>query len=108
MELARAADVGISDLIAEYVEDPRVAAQAKMLARAVEELSNPCFGLWSLLHHQDCTAPLRDAKAVLCQLTWQVPGYQKNSLRFAGFEAGVSKALLRAQRLDPTGCDLWA
>lgn len=38
LELARAADVGISDIVVEHVEDPRFAAQAEMLAREVEEL----------------------------------------------------------------------
>lgn len=68
-------------------------------------VSNPCFELWLLLHHQDCTAPLCDAKAVLRQLLRHVPSYQKNSLRFADFEAGVPEALRRAERLDSTGCD---
>ncbi|MGH3898369.1 MAG: AAA family ATPase [Pseudonocardiaceae bacterium] len=38
VKLARAADVGISDITVEYVDDPRAAAQAELLAREVEEL----------------------------------------------------------------------
>ncbi|MGH8571496.1 MAG: AAA family ATPase [Gammaproteobacteria bacterium] len=38
LELARAADVGISDITVEYVDDPRATAQAMLLAREVEEL----------------------------------------------------------------------
>lgn len=38
LELACAADVGISDITVEYVDDPRAAAQAVLLAREVEEL----------------------------------------------------------------------
>lgn len=68
-------------------------------------MSNPCFELWLLLHHQDCTAPLCDPRAVLRQLTKQVPGCQKNGLRFNDFEAGVLDALRRAERLDPTACN---
>lgn len=66
-------------------------------------VSNPCFELWLLLHHQDHTAHLCDAKAVLRQLTLRVPGYQKNGLRFIDFEAGLPDAICRAERLDPTG-----
>jgi len=43
LDLARAADVGISDLIVEYAEDPRVAA----LAREVEELARKLVELES-------------------------------------------------------------
>lgn len=38
LELARAADVGISDLVVEHVEDPRAAENAEMLAQEVEYL----------------------------------------------------------------------
>lgn len=68
-------------------------------------VSNPCFELWLLLHCQDCTAPLCNAKGVLRQLTRRVPGYQKNGLRFADFEPGIMDAVRRAECLDPTGCD---
>lgn len=68
-------------------------------------VSNPCFELWLLLHHKDCTAPFGDASAVLCRLRKQVPGYEKTGLRFADFADGVPDALRRAERLDPSGCD---
>lgn len=87
----------------DYDLDPAAALAAELDVRLA--VSNPCFELWLLLHHQDYTAPLCDAKAVLRRLTQQVPGYQKNSLRFADFEAGVPEALRRAERLDSTGCD---
>lgn len=67
-------------------------------------VSNPCFELWLLPHHQDCTAPMCEARAVMRQLIRHVPGYQKNGLRFADFEAGVLDAVRRAEHLDPTGC----
>lgn len=38
LELARAADVGISDLAVEYVDDPRVAEQAAMVSHELAEL----------------------------------------------------------------------
>ncbi len=87
----------------EFDLEPAVALAAELDVRLA--VSNPCFELWLLLHHQDCMALLCDAKAVLRQLTKQVPGYQKNGLRFADFEAGVMDALRRAECLDPTGCD---
>ncbi|MGH3936853.1 MAG: RloB family protein [Pseudonocardiaceae bacterium] len=87
----------------EFDLEPAVALAAKLDVRLA--VSNPCFELWLLLHHQACAAPLCDAKTVLRQLAKQVPGYQKNGLRFADFEAGVADALRRAERLDPTGCN---
>ena len=68
-------------------------------------VSNPCFELWLLLHHEDCTAELGDAKSVLRRLARKVPAYQKNELRFADFEKGVHDAVRRAERLDPSGRD---
>ena len=87
----------------DYDLELAVALAAQLNVRLA--VSTPCFELWLLLHHQDCTAPLCHAKAVLRQLIQQVPRYQKNSLRFPDFEAGVLEALRRAERLDPTGCD---
>lgn len=87
----------------EFDLEPAIALATKLDVRLA--VSNPCFELWLLLHHQDCTAPLCGAKAVLRQLTKQVPGYQKNGLRFADFEPGLADALRRAERLDPTGCN---
>jgi hypothetical protein len=87
----------------EFDLEPAVALAAKLDVRLA--VSNPCFELWLLLHHQDCTAPLCDAKAVLRQLTKRLPGYQKNGLRFNDFQPGVMDALRRAESLDPTGCN---
>ncbi|HEY6422549.1 MAG TPA: RloB family protein [Pseudonocardiaceae bacterium] len=86
----------------EFDLEPAVALAAKLDVRLA--VSNPCFELWLLLHHQDCTAPMCDARAVLRQLARQLPGYQKNGLRFADFETGVMDAIRRAERLDLTGC----
>ncbi len=40
LDLARAADVGISDIVVEYVDDPRAAEQADMLAREAVQLQD--------------------------------------------------------------------
>jgi hypothetical protein len=65
----------------EYDLEPAVALATELGVQLA--VSNPCFELWLLLHHQDCAAPFCDAKAVMCQLIRRVPGYQKNALRFA-------------------------
>lgn len=83
--------------------EPAVALAARLDVRLA--VSNPCFELWLLLHHQECAAALCDATAVLRQLKKHVLGYQKNGLRFADFEAGVMDAVRRAECLDPTGGD---
>jgi hypothetical protein len=87
----------------EYDLEAAAALVAKPNVRLA--VSNPCFELWLLLHHQDRTAHLRDARAVLRQLTLLLPEYQKNGLRFADFAAGLPDAIRRAECLDPTGND---
>lgn len=91
----------------EFDLKPAVALAAKLDVRLA--VSNPCFELWLLLHHQDCEAPLCHEEAVRRQLIKHVPRYEKNDLRFPDFEPGVENALRRAKRLDPTdrnhGCD---
>lgn len=84
--------------------DPESAAARAADLDVQLAVSNPCFELWLWLHHQDCTAPLCEARAVMRQLIRHVPGYQKNGLRFVDFEAGVLDAVCRAEHLDPTGC----
>jgi hypothetical protein len=85
----------------EFDLEPAVSLAADLDVRLA--VSNPCFELWLLLHHRDCTAHLCDPKAALRELIKQVPGYQKNNLRFGDFKAGVTDALRRAEGLDPTG-----
>jgi hypothetical protein len=87
----------------EYDLEPAAALASRLNVRLA--VSNPCFELWLLLHYQDCSAPLCDARAALRHLVRHVPDYQKNGLRFADFESGVLDAIRRAEKLDPTGCD---
>jgi hypothetical protein len=68
-------------------------------------VSNPCFELWLLLHHEECTAALNDYDAVLRRLRRHVPDYAKQTLSFARFAPGVSLAVTRAKSLDPSGRD---
>lgn len=68
-------------------------------------VSNPCFELWLLLHHIDCTAYCADYDAVAERLQKHVPGYDKARLNFAHYRDQVPDATRRAKRLDPTGAD---
>jgi RloB-like protein len=62
-------------------------------------VSNPCFELWLLLHHENCGASLT-ASDVNRRLRRHVPRYDKRKLVFAHFAAGVDDAVERGRRLD--------
>ena len=62
-------------------------------------ISNPCFELWLLLHHEDCTAHCDDCRAVRARLRKHLPTYDKTRLRFGDFAAGVDQAITRAGKL---------
>jgi len=62
-------------------------------------VSNPCFELWLLLHHETCGASLTPSE-VTRRLRRHVPRYDKRSLVFAHFAAGVDDAVERGRRLD--------
>lgn len=66
-------------------------------------VSNPCFELWLLLHHEDCSAHCADCAVVERKLRKQVRSYDKTRLKFRDFAAGLDQAITRAQKLDPTG-----
>ena len=66
-------------------------------------VSNPCFELWLLLHHEDCRTSLPGFKSALGRLQKYVPNYDKARLDFAFFTSGVPKAVIRAKALDPSG-----
>lgn len=70
-------------------------------------ISNPCFELWLVLHHDDCRTPCAACASAVGLLTRYVPSYDKTKLRFRDFESGVEAAVKRARRLEPTGQD-WA
>jgi hypothetical protein len=66
-------------------------------------VSNPCFELWLLLHHQNCSGYCANCGAVQAKLKKRVPGYDKTRLRFRDFVDGLDDATARARALDPTG-----
>jgi hypothetical protein len=66
-------------------------------------VSDPCFELWLLLHHESCTAFCPDREAVERRLRKHVPDYDKTALRFRDFAAGLDDAIERARRLESAG-----
>ncbi|REJ08067.1 RloB domain-containing protein [Microbacterium bovistercoris] len=61
-------------------------------------VSNPCFELWLILHHQDQTASLTTADAE--RLAQALPGVRDKSIDGAAFVARRREATDRALRLD--------
>jgi len=62
-------------------------------------ISNPCFELWLVLHHEDCAARCTDCREVHTRLRKHVPRYDKTRPRFADFAAGLDQAVQRAEKL---------
>jgi hypothetical protein len=62
-------------------------------------VSNPCFELWLLLHHEDCRATL-DSVEARRRLRRHVPAYDKARLDFGDFARGVEDAVGRGRRLS--------
>ncbi|GAA1234317.1 RloB family protein [Prauserella halophila] len=60
-------------------------------------VSNPCFEYWLLLHFERCEAPLPCFQDVEPRLRQQVRGYNKKSLNFSDYAAGVTDAVDRAK-----------
>lgn len=62
-------------------------------------LSVPCFEVWLLLHVTDKRPGFNSASQVAAHLGKHVRGWDKAKLNFKDFQAGVSDAVTRAQRL---------
>jgi len=62
-------------------------------------ISNPCFELWLLLHHEDCAAHCAGCREVHARLRKHLPHYDKTRPRFADFAAGPDQAVRRAEKL---------
>ncbi|GLH99201.1 RloB family protein [Phytohabitans aurantiacus] len=76
------------------------AALAEARRRGVSlAVSNPCFELWLLLHHDKCTSHCTGYADVAGRLRKHVPGYDKARLDFADYAAGVDDATARAKAL---------
>ncbi|MDX2967809.1 RloB family protein [Kribbella solani] len=73
-------------------------------------VSDPCFELWLLLHHEDCAAFLNGYREVERRLRKHLPGYDKTRLDFADHADGVGDAIRRAEKLGDSGnpsTDMW-
>lgn len=66
-------------------------------------VSDPCFELWLLLHHEDCGAFLGGYREVERRLRKHLPGYDKTRLDFADYANGVVEAIRRAEKLGDAG-----
>lgn len=66
-------------------------------------ISNPCFELWLLLHHDDCKSACNRCAGAVRLLKRHVRHYDKTKLAFADYAAGIDKAIARARRMAPTG-----
>jgi hypothetical protein len=62
-------------------------------------LSQPCFEVWLILHHANCTRMLRDAKQAAETLGKKLSAYDKRRLRFQDFRTGLPDAVERAKKL---------
>lgn len=91
-----------------FEREGRKISQAVELARrggVLLAISNPCFEFWLLLHHAYRTPPAivcRDIEAVLRQY---VPDYDKTQLKFSAFVSGISEAVDRGKKIDPSGME---
>ncbi len=86
-------------------EGGKVSAAVTLAAAAGIQVavSNPCFEVWLLLHHEPCTAAYENCTAVVRRLRKILPSYDKTRLSFDDFGDGLDRAIERAQRLDPSG-----
>jgi hypothetical protein len=87
------------------VDDFEIGSAVQRAGRAGLELaiSDPCFELWLLLHHEDCRAFQNGYKDVVRRLKKHVVGYDKTRLTFADYTDGVADAIRRAEKLGGTG-----
>ncbi|MGW6281706.1 RloB family protein [Kribbella sp. NPDC055071] len=87
------------------VDDFDIEPATREARRAGLELavSDPCFELWLLLHHEDCRAFQNGYKDVVRSLQKHVGGYDKTKLAFADYAGGVTAATVRAEKLGESG-----
>lgn len=88
-------------------EGGKVTAAVAMAATAGINLavSNPCFELWLLLHHDGCSGYCANCEVVAKKLKATLATYDKTNLRYQDFADQRDVAMKRARRLDPTGKD---
>lgn len=66
-------------------------------------VSDPCFELWLLLHHEHCAAYQDGYRAVERRLRKHISNYDKSRLDFKDYEPGITSAMHRAEKLGSSG-----
>jgi hypothetical protein len=66
-------------------------------------VSDPCFEVWLLLHHEDCSAHCANCGEVERKLRKRLPDYDKARLRFRDYAGGLARAVERARALERSG-----
>jgi hypothetical protein len=87
------------------VDDFDIEAARTLAERHGIELvvSDPCFEVWLLLHHQDCGGHLARCVEATNRLRRHLPGYTKGGADFGNFAAGLEVAVKRAKGLGGGG-----
>ena len=94
------------------VDEFDIQAAVTLAARRGVQLavSNPCFELWLLLHHEECTAHLDGYPGVVQRLCRHLPTYDKAKLDFGDYASGLPAAVKRAKGLEAgrnPSTDMW-
>lgn len=82
--------------------DIRQAVVEAAAANVYLAISNPCFELWLLLHHEKCNRYFNDCDEAKLRIKRYVAAYDKTRLRFDDFATGVTNAVQRARELEAT------
>lgn len=87
------------------VDDFDLEATKKLAAKEKVNLaiSDPCFEIWLLLHHEDCRSHFPNYAAVRDRLRKHTSAYDKSKLKFDDFASGVESAIKRARLLGDEG-----
>ena len=84
------------------IDEARAAAKKAKIRLAV---SNPCFEYWLLLHFENYDGALPDYAAAARRLKRHVRHYQKASITFDDYRAGLAEARARAERRCEHECE---
>ena len=82
------------DDVDQFTDIPQAAKAARPDIRLA--VSNPCFELWLLLHFEETPPHCLDYAEAVRRLRRHLPQYDKRSLDYAAFAAGVDAALERS------------
>lgn len=93
-------DVDQAYVVCDVDEYPTAEPTREARQRGVALLwSNPCFEVWLILHHSDCTRHLENARKAEDLLGRHVKNWDKARLAFDDFRDGIPAAIERARQL---------